>query len=174
MRVALGSDHAGFDLKERVKRFLDEIHIAYEDWGCPSQDPVDYPDVAAVVARRVAAGDADRGILVCGTGIGMAIAANKVAGVRAGSCCSTESVALARGHNDLNVLTLGARIMPADAARAFVRTFLETPFDGGRHQRRVDKISRLERAGARPDGAPAGPEAGDRATGAHRRPDPPS
>ncbi len=145
MRVALGSDHAGFDLKEHVKAFLDEIQVAYEDCGCPSPDAVDYPDVAATVARRVAAGAADRGILICGTGIGMAIAANKIAGIRAGSCCSTAAVALARGHNDLNVLTLGARVMPADAARAFVRTFLETPFDGGRHKRRVDKIAELER-----------------------------
>lgn len=144
MRVALGADHAGFDLKEQLKRFLDDLGVPYEDVGCLSPDPVDYPDIAAAVARRVADGSADRGILLCGTGIGMAVAANKIRGIRASAACSTEAVALARAHNDLNVLALGARITPAETARAFVRTFLETPFDGGRHQRRVDKISSLE------------------------------
>jgi ribose 5-phosphate isomerase B len=144
MRVALGSDHAGFDLKERLKRFLDEVHVPYEDLGCPSPEPVDYPDIAAAVSGRVVAGAVDRGILICGTGIGMAIAANKVPGIRAAAPCSAEAVALARGHNNLNVLALGARTTPADTACAFVRTFLDTPFDGGRHQRRIDKIAALE------------------------------
>ncbi len=144
MRVALGSDHAGFDLKERLKRFLDGLHVACEDLGCPSSDPVDYPDIAAAVARKVADGAVERGLLVCGTGIGMAIAANKIDGIRAAPACSLEAVALARRHNDLNVLTLGARITPDDTAFAFVRAFLDTPFDGGRHQRRVDKIADLE------------------------------
>jgi ribose 5-phosphate isomerase B len=144
MRIALGADHAGFELKEQLKRFLDELRVPYDDLGCSSPDPVDYPDVAAAVARRVANGSADRGILLCGTGIGMAVAANKVRGIRAAAACSTDAVALARAHNNLNVLTLGARITPADTARAFVRTFLDTPFDGGRHQRRIDKISSLE------------------------------
>ncbi len=144
MRVALGADHAGFELKEGLKRLLDELHVPYEDCGCPSPESVDYPDIAAIVARKVVKGAADRGILVCGTGIGMAIAANKIDGVRAAPACSLEAVALARGHNDLNVLALGARTTPPDTAFAFVRTFLETPFDGGRHQRRVDKISALE------------------------------
>src|SRR5512143_1957542 len=137
MRIALGADHAGFEMKEQLKRFLDGLHVAYEDLGCSSPDPVDYPDIAAVVARRVANGAADRGILLCGTGIGMAVAANKIPGIRASAACSTEAVALARAHNDLNVLTLGARITPAETAWAFVRTFLDTPFDGGRHQRRL-------------------------------------
>jgi ribose 5-phosphate isomerase B len=144
MRVALGADHAGFDLKERLKRFLDELHVPYEDSGCSSPDPVDYPDIAAAVARKVADGSVERGILICGTGIGMAIAANKIRGIRAAPACSVEAVAFARRHNDLNVLTLGARITPADTACAFVRTFLDTPFDGGRHQRRLDKIAALE------------------------------
>ncbi len=144
MRVALGSDHAGFDLKEGLKGLLETLHVPYEDCGCPSAESVDYPDIAAVVARKVVAGTADRGILVCGTGIGMAIAANKIDGIRAAPACSLEAVALARGHNNLNVLALGARTTPRDTAFAFVRTFLETPFDGGRHQRRVDKISALE------------------------------
>ena len=144
MRVAVGSDHAGFDLKERLKRFLAELHVVCDDLGCPSADPVDYPDIAAAVAGKVADGAVDRGILICGTGIGMAIAANKVGGIRAAPACSVEAVALARRHNDLNVLALGARIMPDDTAFAYVRVFLDTPFDGGRHQRRVDKISALE------------------------------
>ncbi len=144
MRIALGADHAGFELKERLKGFLDELRVPYMDLGCSSPEPVDYPDIAAAVARKVAARAVDRGILVCGTGIGMAVAANKIRGIRAASACSTEAVKLARGHNDLNVLALGARITPADTALAFVRTFLDTPFDGGRHQRRIDKISSLE------------------------------
>jgi len=144
MRVALGSDHAGFELKERLKAFLDGLRVACDDCGCPSPDPVDYPDVAVTVARKVVDGKADRGILVCGTGIGMAIAANKIAGIRAAPACSVEAVTMGRRHNDLNVLALGGRITPDDAAFAFVRAFLDTPFDGGRHQRRVDKISALE------------------------------
>ncbi len=144
MRIALGADHAGFELKEQLKRFLDVLHVAYEDLGCPSPEPVDYPDVAAAVARRVAAGAADRGILLCGTGIGMAIAANKIVGVRAAPGCSVEAVTMGRRHNDLNILALGARTTPSDSVFAFVRAFLDTPFDGGRHQRRVNKIAALE------------------------------
>ncbi len=144
MRIALGADHAGFEMKEQLKRFLEELRVPYEDLGCRSPEPVDYPDIAEAVARRVASGAAERGILLCGTGIGMAVAANKIRGIRAAAACSTEAVALARAHNDLNVLALGARITPVETARAFVRTFLDTPFDGGRHQRRIDKISTLE------------------------------
>jgi ribose 5-phosphate isomerase B len=127
--------------------------VACEDFGCPSPEPVDYPDIAAAVARRVASGRVDRGILICGTGIGMAIAANKIGGVRAAACYTPQTAALARGHNDSNVLTLGARVTEPDAAAAVVNAFLETPFDGGRHQRRVDKISALERNG-RPESRP--------------------
>lgn len=155
MRVALGSDHAGFDLKQQVAHLLAELGVPYDDLGCASPDSVDYPDIAAAVAHRVATGAAHRGILICGTGIGMAIAANKVAGVRAAPCYSVDTVALARGHNDLNVLTLGARVTEAGTAEALVRAFLATPFDGGRHQRRIDKISALETPadGRRPTGA---------------------
>jgi ribose 5-phosphate isomerase B len=145
MHVALGSDHAGFDLKERLKRCLDELQVTVEDCGCPSPESVDYPDIAETVARKVASGAADRGILVCGTGLGMAMAANKVAGIRAAPACSEETAALARGHNDANVLTLGGSTTPAEQAAAIVRVFLRTRFDGGRHQRRIDKIAALER-----------------------------
>ncbi len=145
MRVALGSDHAGFDLKERLKRFLDGLNVPYEDVGCSSPEPVDYPDIAAVVARRVAGHTAERGILICGTGIGMAVAANKVGGIRAAAACSRDAIALGRSHNDLNILALGARTTSEDIALDIVRTFLDTPFDGAaRHQRRLNKIAALE------------------------------
>jgi len=144
MRVALGADHAGFALKQDIKRALGDLGVTIEDLGTHSTESVDYPDFAAGVAHGVAAGRFDRGILVCGTGIGMAIAANKVSGVRAASVSDLEEARLCREHNDANVLTLGARITPSDRAIAIVRTFLDTRFSGGRHQRRVDKIAALE------------------------------
>jgi ribose 5-phosphate isomerase B len=144
MRVALGADHAGYELKERIKPLLDGLQISYEDFGTISNHSVDYPDFAAAVARGVAEGRFDRGILACGSGIGMAIAANKVAGVRAASVVDVESARLSREHNDANVLALGARVTPADRALEIVRTFLDTPFEGGRHERRIRKISDLE------------------------------
>lgn len=144
MRLALGADHAGVGLKRDVKRFLDELHVDYEDFGTNSEDSVDYPDFAELVANGVARGTFDRGILICGTGIGMAIAANKVRGVRAAPVTDLESARLAREHNDANVLALGARILPRDRALELVRTFLATPFAGGRHARRIRKITALE------------------------------
>lgn len=144
MRVALGADHAGFELKDRLKRLLDELGIAHEDFGTSSGQSVDYPDFAREVAAGVASGAFDRGILVCGSGIGMAIAANKVAGVRAAAVFDAETARLSREHNDLNVLTLGARLLPESRARDIVRIFLDTVFEGGRHDRRLDKIRHLE------------------------------
>ncbi len=145
MRVAIGADHAGFLLKEAIKRALATLAVEVEDLGTGSADSVDYPDFAARVARGVAAGTYDRGILVCGTGIGMAMAANKIAGVRAAPVVDADTARLARAHNDANVLALGARVTTPDRALEIVRVFLDTPFEGGRHQRRVDKISGLER-----------------------------
>ena len=147
MRVALGADHAGYRLKEQVKRLLDDLRVPYEDFGTSSDQSVDYPDFAAEVARAVSAGRVDRGILICGSGIGMAIAANKIPGIRAAPVANIESARLSREHNDANVLTLGARLTPPDEALAIVRTFLVTPFAGGRHQRRIDKIAALEQDG---------------------------
>jgi ribose 5-phosphate isomerase B len=144
VRIAIGSDHAGYRLKEAVKSFLLDAGQTVEDVGTDSDASVDYPDFAAVVARRVVSGACDRGILICGTGIGMAMAANKVDGVRAAAAGDLESARLSREHNDANILTLGARITPPDLALAIVRVFLATPFEGGRHQRRVDKIMALE------------------------------
>jgi ribose 5-phosphate isomerase B len=147
MHVALGADHAGFHLKNSLKHVLDELKVSYQDFGTSSAVSVDYPDFAREVAQSVAGGKFDRGILVCGTGIGMAIAANKVDGVRAAPVGDTESARLSREHNDLNVLTLGARVTPESRAREIVRTFLQTPFEGGRHQSRVQKIHAIETGG---------------------------
>lgn len=145
MRVAIGADHAGFELKEQLKHVLDDLRIEYTDVGTASLASVDYPDFAEVVARGVATHEYDRGVLVCGSGIGMAMAANKVEGVRAASVTDVVSARLSREHNDANVLTLGARFTDADRAAAILRTFLETPFEGGRHEQRVDKIRAIER-----------------------------
>jgi ribose 5-phosphate isomerase B len=154
MRVALGSDHAGFQLKEEVKRYLDALHVPYTDFGTDSDRSVDYPDYAVRVARAVASRACDRGILVCGTGMGMAIAANKVGGIRAAPVLDLESARLSREHNDINVLALAGRLTPVDLARDIVRIFLDTPFAGDRHQRRIDKISSLDRpASEAPDAA---------------------
>jgi len=147
VRIAIGSDHAGFRLKEAVKSRLAEQGIETIDVGTDGEASVDYPDYAAAVAGKVTSGAVDRGILVCGTGIGMAIAANKVRGIRAALATDVESARLSRTHNDANVLTLGARITPPDLALDMVQVFLDTPFAGGRHQRRIDKISALESEG---------------------------
>jgi len=140
MKIAIGADHAGFQLKDSLKKLLDEMGIPYEDFGTSSGQSVDYPDYARTVSEGVASGKFDRGILVCGTGVGMAIAANKMAGVRAAAIVDTDTARLAREHNDLNVLTLGARVLPESRAREIVKTFLQTPFEGGRHATRVAKI----------------------------------
>ena len=146
MRIAIGADHAGVALKDDVKRLLESRGISYTDFGTNSAESVDYPDFAAKVAHAVAAGTCDRGILVCGTGVGMAMAANKVHGIRAAPVVDEDSARLMREHNDANVLALGARVTPPDTARRLVNLFLDTPFAGGRHQRRVDKISALDKA----------------------------
>ncbi len=146
MRVALGADHGGYRLKEAIKRWLDEMGIAWEDCGTYGPDSVDYPDYARQVAEKVAAGECDRGILVCGTGIGMCIAANKVPGIRAALCHDVFSARATREHNDSNVLTLGERVVGEGLARAIVEVWLTTEFAGGRHARRVDKIKEIEKA----------------------------
>ena len=144
MKVALGADHAGYEEKERLKPVLNELGIEFEDFGAVSTDSVDYPDFAAKVARKVADGEFDQGLLVCGSGTGMAIAANKVHGVRAAVAWNEETARLAREHNDANVLSVGARTTPENEIPKIVRAWFETKFAGGRHQRRVDKIRELE------------------------------
>jgi ribose 5-phosphate isomerase B len=143
--IALGADHAGLSLKETLKAWLGDEGHEVLDLGTHTADSVDYPDYAARVADAVAGGSAERGILVCGTGIGMAIAANKVPGVRAAPCVDVHTARLAREHNDTNVLALGARIVGDDDALRIVRVWLETAFAGERHARRVDKLTALER-----------------------------
>src|SRR2546430_11244544 len=155
--VAVGADHAGFLLKQHLKEWLVAEGHRVVDAGTNSSDSVDYPDYAAAVARAVSAGEAERGLLVCGTGIGMVIAANKVPGIRAGVCGDVETARLSRQHNDLNVLALAGRTTSLGHAIAIVRTWFETPFQGGRHQRRLTKVAGLEHAAARGEvtGAPA-------------------
>src|ERR1035441_5656390 len=145
MKIALGSDHAGFELKEKIKHKLQSQGIAIDDRGTHSADSCDYPDYAQAVAEEVAAHSADFGILVCGTGIGMSMAANKVPGIRAARVVSESDAELSREHNDANVLTLGARITSDDETFKIIAKWLATPFAGGRHGRRVDKIMATER-----------------------------
>ena len=145
MRVALGSDHAGFSLKEKIRIYLASIGVEVQDLGTNSPESVDYPDYAMSVAIQVSIRSVDRGILVCSTGVGVCIAANKVDGIRAATAWDIQIARLSRQHNDANVLCLPGRFLEAEAAEELVRVWLETPFDGGRHQRRVDKIKELER-----------------------------
>ena len=146
MRIALAADHAGFDLKEKIRQHLAGRGIAVDDLGTHSRESVDYPDYARVVGEQVARKRADCGILVCGTGIGMAIAANKMRGIRAANVRNEAEAQLSREHNDANVLTVGGRLLDESSALSIVDRWLNTAFTGGHHQRRVDKISQLELA----------------------------
>jgi ribose 5-phosphate isomerase B len=143
-KVLIASDHAGIHGKEAIKKTLEDLGVEYEDLGTHSPDSVDYPDYAERVARGVAGGAAERGILVCGSGIGMQIAANKVPGVRAALAWNEETAQLARRHNDANVVAVGERTTPPGVIDQIVRAFLSTDFEGGRHERRIEKIAKLE------------------------------
>jgi len=145
-KVVVANDHAGLELKRELLHSLAEWGWEVEDLGCQGAESVDYPDFALAVAGRIAESE-EVGLLICGTGIGMSIAANKVAGVRAALCADTYSAGAARAHNNANVLCLGGRVLGPEVAREILRAFLNTPFDGGRHQRRLDKIARVEEAG---------------------------
>lgn len=142
--VAIGADHAGFALKQEVILFLKKLNHDVIDHGCHNSDRVDYPDFAAAVVQDVQKGTATRGILICGTGIGMAITANKFKGIRAASVVDAYSVLMTRKHNDLNVLCLGARVIGLGTAEMLIETFLKTEFEGARHQARLDKITAWE------------------------------
>ena len=144
-RIAIGSDHAGFPVKEAIRKYLEGAGYAVDDEGTSSEDSVDYPDYGKAVGERVAAKRDDLGIVVCGSGIGISIAANKVPGIRAALAHNVLTAQLAREHNDANVLALGARIVTPAVALEMVQAFLTTPYAGGRHQRRLDKITQLER-----------------------------
>ena len=143
MKIAIASDHAGFKLKELIKKTFADIN--FEDFGCFSEESADYPDFILKAARAVRDGKADKGIAICGSGIGASITANKVKGIRASLCFNEFMAEMTRRHNDSNVLVLGARITGDDLSLAIVKRWLDSPYDGGRHQRRVDKISALEK-----------------------------
>jgi len=145
MRIALASDHAGYAEKERLKALLADLGVDFEDLGTGSEASVDYPDYARRVAEQVAQGRVEQGLLVCGSGTGMAITANKIPGVRAAVAWSEETARLARQHNDANVLAIGARTTPPADIPKIVRAWFATDFEGGRHAARVEKISEVER-----------------------------
>ncbi len=145
MKIALASDHAGYAEKERLKPLLDELGVEFDDLGTVSDESGDYPDYARKVAELVARGRVEQGLLVCGSGTGMAITANKVNGVRAAVAWSEETARLARQHNDANVLALGARTTPKEEIPKIVRTWFSTNFEGGRHAARVEKINQIEK-----------------------------
>ena len=149
MKIALGADHAGYELKEKVKKFLLKQGIEVDDLGTSSPDSVDYPDYAVKVAHEVASQKASYGVLVCGSGIGMAITANKVAGIRATTATSEQEAQLSREHNDANVIAIGARLVKDDQALKIVDKFLKSSFAHGRHESRVAKIEMIEREEAR-------------------------
>lgn len=142
--IAIGSDHGGVNLKETVKKFLEQKGLEYKDFGTNSTDSCDYPDYAKAVCDAVVSGECDKGILICGTGIGMSIAANKVKGIRAAHVTDTYSAAKTREHNNANVICLGERITGCDLALEIVNAYLNAEFQGGRHQTRVDKIMAFE------------------------------
>jgi ribose 5-phosphate isomerase B len=144
MKIALASDHAGYDLKAGIAEYLRSRGLPFEDFGCGAGETVDYVDYAAKAARAVVAGGCDRAILVCGTGLGMAIVANKFKGLRAAPCRTEYEAEVSRAHNDSNGLTLGGRTQTLAMAVRLVRIWLETPFEGGRHALRVQKICDLE------------------------------
>ena len=146
MKIALGADHAGFALKEQLRIALEQRGHEVVDLGTSGPESTDYPDYAAAVGRCVATGAAERGVLVCSTGVGMSIAANKIAGIRAALAINDDEVQLTRAHNDANVLTLGARYTDFPTACALLDIFVGTQFEGGRHARRIAKIASLERA----------------------------
>ena len=144
MKIMIGSDHGGFLLKEEIKRHLDALGVEYKDFGTYSEESCDYPVFGEAVARAVASGEAEKGIIICGTGIGISIAANKVKGIRAANCGDCYSAEYTRRHNNANILALGARVTGSGLALKIVDTFLETEFEGGRHARRVALIADIE------------------------------
>lgn len=145
MKIAIAADHAGVDEKEDIKKTLDQIGVEYVDLGTNSSDSVDYPDFARKVGEAVAHGEVDQGLLVCGSGTGMAIAANKVRGVRAAVAWNEETARLARQHNNANVLAIGSRTSPEGTIPSIVKAWFAADFEGGRHERRVEKITTIEK-----------------------------
>ncbi|OCA81070.1 ribose 5-phosphate isomerase B [Pradoshia sp. D12] len=145
MKVIIASDHGGINIRKEIMNLMEELEIQYEDFGCDCETSVDYPDYALPVAERVAKGEFDRGILICGTGIGMSIAANKVKGIRAALVHDMFSAQATRAHNNSNVLTMGERVIGPGLAREIARVWLTTEFEGGRHETRIGKIAEAEK-----------------------------
>ncbi len=143
--IAIGCDHGGFELKEEVKKYLITKGKEVKDFGIYENQPVDYPDIAVPVAKSITGGECELGILICGTGIGMSLAANKCKGIRAAACSETFSARLTRMHNNSNILCLGARVIGAGTAIDMVELFINTEFEGGRHQTRIDKVMEIEK-----------------------------
>ncbi|MBR2452770.1 MAG: ribose 5-phosphate isomerase B [Clostridia bacterium] len=143
--IAIGSDHGGINLKNIIKEFLDKKDIKYKDFGTYTADSCDYPDIAKAVCGSVVSGECEKGILVCGTGIGMSMAANKIKGIRAAHVTDTYSARMTKEHNDANVICLGERITGCDLALEIVNAYLEASFQGGRHETRVNKVMELEK-----------------------------
>lgn len=141
--IVIGSDHAGYALKEFIKSYLMDLRLTVEDCGANSEASVDYSDIGLEVAQKVAADAGRLGILICGTGIGMSMAANRIKNVRAALCNDIFSAVMSRRHNDANILVMGGRVIGTELAKEIVRVWLETPFEGGRHQRRIDKLDRI-------------------------------
>ena len=145
MKIAIGSDHGGYQLKENIKEFLGSLNIEYEDFGCMNEDSVDYPDIAFKVTKEIKNGNFTRGILICGTGIGMSIAANKINGIRAALCGDVFSAKMTREHNDSNVLALGGRVIGTGLAREIVNAWITSDFSQAkRHKNRIEKILKIE------------------------------
>lgn len=144
MKIAIACDHGGYLLKQDILIWLEEHDIDYEDFGCYSTESVDYPVFAEKAARAVADGACDKGIVICTTGIGVSIAANKVKGIRCACCSDCYSARMTRRHNDANMIAMGARVVGVDLGRMIAETFLTTGFEGGRHQRRIDQITAIE------------------------------
>lgn len=142
--IALACDHAALQMKKEIMKLLDEMELEYKDFGTYTEESCDYPIYGSRAAHAVASGECDRGILICGTGIGMSLTANKVKGIRCVVCSEPYSAKMARMHNNSNMLAFGARVIGPDLARMITKIWLETPFEGGRHQRRIDMITKLE------------------------------
>jgi ribose 5-phosphate isomerase B len=145
VKIVIGSDHAGFELKEDLRAYLGERNVEVEDLGVKSEAPADYPDIGGALAKKISRGEFERGILICGSGIGMSIVANRFPGVRAALCHDLYTARMSREHNDANLLVLGGRLIGKGLAREVLKVWLESRFQGGNHQRRVDKIKLIER-----------------------------
>ncbi len=143
--IVIGSDHGGYELKTYIIKYFEENNIEYKDVGCYSEDSVDYPDIAEKLCKEITGGNAERGILICGTGIGISIAANKIKGIRAAVCTDEYCARMCRHHNNANVLCLGGRVVGRELALSITETYLNGEFEGGRHQNRIDKIHALEK-----------------------------